>query len=400
MTTTDRTLPGKLARARSALGFTQDEVALAAGWSRQHQRQLEREDDPTDVEADRLEAILGVDIVAVLEGAAAPAAGQPLGHLLKGQATALDAGSRLALGESVQVARALQGLQARLGGPTGLGRLLEFPDNNDHRHPSSGNAEALALQVREVLGLGDGPISSVTRQLLEPLGVTVLWTRIRDDIDAVGMADEATGGVIVANLSGPHANSAYGRRVVWAHELCHLMFDRAEMPRFARFCQLERPEGRPGMSRFERIERRARAFAVWLLVPRQALLVHWRGTRGAATETRVRAIMEHFGLGYEAVRGHLANCALLPMEKRLRAVPTGATRTWEEADPYPELVPDVPPLRGELVKLAERAHMEGLVSARWVEEQRFGPLAGVRALHSFSPIGVQTSSMLGLASAR
>ena len=105
MTTTDRTLPGKLARARSALGFTQDEVALAAGWSRQHQRQLEREDDPTDVEADRLEAILGVDIGAVLEGAAAPAAGQPLGHLLKGQATALDAGSRLALGESVQVAR-------------------------------------------------------------------------------------------------------------------------------------------------------------------------------------------------------------------------------------------------------------------------------------------------------
>jgi hypothetical protein len=96
----------------------------------------------------------------------------------------------------------------------------------------------------------------VARDLLAPLGVEVLWQPMPHEFDALAIASEHYGAIIVANPHGAHMSAVEGCRITFARELCHLLFDRAEMARFARACAIERVSGRV-RSHFELIEGRA-----------------------------------------------------------------------------------------------------------------------------------------------
>jgi Zn-dependent peptidase ImmA (M78 family) len=249
--------------------------------------------------------------------------------------------------------------------------------------------------VRTKLGLGEGPLASVQETLLKPLGIVVLWVVLPETIDAVAMASEETGAVIVANPQGIHMKTASGRRVAFAHELCHLLFDRPEMHRFARACAME---GEPvGQQRdwFERVEQRARAFALALLAPEKAVKACWQRTQALSEELRVQEIMAYFGIGYQAARSHLHNHGLLDLQARLPGLPIASIQGLEGLDPLPP--PSISPLlrSGVLRELATLAVRQGLVSPRWAEEQRWGPLQAplVRASSEASAWGYRTTSM-------
>ena len=361
--------------ARVSLGFKPEEVAAAAGWSRHRQQEIEQSDDPFTHELDRLTELLGVNLEAMLlDGLTDP---HPVAALLKANAATLPAHARFSISEAMSVAREARALERSLGYQHPMARLDEFKGNTTYTHPRDGAPERLALATRKKLRLGEEPIVSMGK-LLDDLGVLVLWDRLPSDIDAFCFANEELGGVIVGNLDGAHMKTAFGRRMAWAHELCHLLYDRAKMKTLKRFCQMEVQERGPSgpgldenkLSMDDKIERRARAFGVYFLAPTAAIKSRWQEREGAVGD-RVRGLMEEFGVGFEAIRWHLYNLNLLDREAPLRGVPSFCPQQLEASDAVPPQLQSlmdggVSPLRaGRLAELAREA-----VAARIIAESR------------------------------
>jgi Zn-dependent peptidase ImmA (M78 family) len=384
-----------LRMAWKSLGFTEHEVAQAARMPVSRLRAIDRNlQEILTEEADVLSALLGISIDDLLDG---PVATRPLASLLKGEATSLDASTRFSLAEATFVAREVQGLRARLGLQVGLGPVGEFHANADYQHPREGVHLKLAHVVRARVERPTGPLE-VQSDLLDRLGIIVLWLPMPAQIDAVAMASEETGAVIIANPQGTHMRSATGRRMAMAHEICHILFDRPEMARFARACVMELPDTPSGQTRrwsgprgkqaswFESVERRARAFAAALLAPPDDVRAIWADGAALKHSARIVKIADHFGISYTATRAHLHNLQLLDMDTPVPADRWGATREMRDLTP-PAPPPGVPMIRsGVLLQLADEAVHRGLVSRRWAEEVVQGPF---RADRPWTPSGPQ-----------
>ncbi len=367
---------GHLKQLRSQLGFTADEVTTFAGWPRSRLNEIEGQDDLDEAEASRLSDLYGVDLEQFLASPGSVPMRQPVAALLKAQADVLDAGSRFSIAEATSVARTVRRLQTLLGSVPKWSAVSRFASNSNYAHPRNGLPERLAQSVRRRLNLGTRPIRSIPDEVFKPLGIIVLWEDLPSHIDAISMATPELGAVIVANLNGEHTRTGFGRRVVWAHEVCHLLFDRAKMRALSNFCAIAHA-ARRGETRAvaSQIERRARAFAAWFLAPREPLADAWEQADAAPADRRVRAIMDRFGMGYEATRGQLDNAQLLSLEDTLASVPTETPPDWEEANPPANLNTEalgtgVSPLRaGVLLEVLIQAHGSGLVSDAYAREQ-------------------------------
>jgi Zn-dependent peptidase ImmA (M78 family) len=103
--------------------------------------------------------------------------------------------------------------------------------------------------------------------------------------------------LVVFNSSCDDVSGMSGRRVTLAHELCHLLFDRARLRSLARF---ERGE----MDSDRLLEMRANAFAVELLVP-MSTLVDDNGL--VADDSRLAEIAEKQGVSSHALQWHARN---------------------------------------------------------------------------------------------
>lgn len=98
-------------------------------------------------------------------------------------------------------------------------------------------------------------------RILEHFGVRTVPVVVSRSVDAVGCWGPKHGPAIVINRQGKHASTPLGCRATLAHELCHLLVDRAR--------SLPLAEVLGGKSPY-RTERRANAFAAELLLPRWA----------------------------------------------------------------------------------------------------------------------------------
>lgn len=356
---------GLLRKIRSQLGFELEEVAAAAGWPRAHLRDLEATDDLDTEEAERLSDLYGVAVDQLLAGGEPKA--PPVAVLLRAQADALDADSRFKIAECVTVARHARELEQLLGSSDFKRSLARFRASADYSHPSKGTPERLASAARESLELGDAPVRSISTQILRRLSILSIWVRLPSWIDALSFENADTGPVIISNTDGEHMGTAFGRRVSWAHELCHLFHDRPKLQKLRGFCVMAQ-HGREHASRAYQIERRARAFAAYFLAPRRAFEATWAAGEGVELDARARRAMETFGIGYEATRSHLKNLELLDMRVELARVPVSAPASWDQADPGPDVDPlaaaaGLPPQRGgALFLLVIEALSKGLIS--------------------------------------
>jgi Zn-dependent peptidase ImmA (M78 family) len=103
--------------------------------------------------------------------------------------------------------------------------------------------------------------------------------------------------LVVLNSSCPDVTGVSGRRVTLAHELCHLLFDRAALRSLARF------EG-GGADSDRMIEMRANAFAVELLVPMATLV----GDHGVVVDgARLQEIAVQQQVSSHALQWHAKN---------------------------------------------------------------------------------------------
>ncbi len=374
-----------LREIRKSLGFSVDEVASRLGLGREPYRELERDsaDGEVDAEvADQLSDLFGLDVAAALEEDFPGLT--PVQALLKSNSAELPADTRFAIASAASVGRDYSHLRAHLdpSAPcSGWERVRAFRDDGDYRHPEEGAPERLAQRVRDELELGEGPIESVYA-VLRSLDILVIWEDLVRDLDAVSMASPEVGAVVLSNTRGDHMRAAPGRRITWAHELCHLLFDRSKMLEIRRFCAVSRPPKRrrcEGDELWERVEQRARAFAVYFLAPRTSVLQQWE--RGGTVEARVRRVMDLFGLGYEATRSHLDNLRLLKIRARIDFIPPELPG-WEEREPGPDAEPallalGVPAIRAGAFGQAVVKHF------RASETMTSGQAAGLLRVHPF-----------------
>ncbi|HEV3258797.1 MAG TPA: ImmA/IrrE family metallo-endopeptidase [Gemmataceae bacterium] len=118
----------------------------------------------------------------------------------------------------------------------------------------------LAGWFRTVFGMGDSR-SLEPEELLKDLDVLVREIDTPDDLlDALACWGLRHGPAVVLNKSGKHAQTPPGRRTTLAHELGHLLIDRAGALPLAEVLNGRAPW---------RVEARARAFAAELLLPRK-----------------------------------------------------------------------------------------------------------------------------------
>ena len=168
----------------------------------------------------------------------------------------------------------------------------------------------LAQRVLDHLGVpGEGQERVDLDAILANLGVTVESIRL-DDRSIRGVAIGGRGCRPTILLNEAHKTNTYptGRRFSKAHELCHLLYDRA----FAQEVAL--PSG-PWAPRD--VEARANAFAAMLLMPldlvRRALASspHHAGSRDLVVD-----VAQSLGTSFTAVSYHMHNLGLLSEDER------------------------------------------------------------------------------------
>lgn len=155
----------------------------------------------------------------------------------------------------------------------------------------------LARSVRERLGLA--PTAPIDMDhLVQEMGVTIADVSF-DDKAILGACVGAPGyaPLVVLNMNCEDAKGISGRRVTLAHELCHLLFDRAGLRSLARF------EG-GGADSDRLIEMRANAFAIELLVPMETLTDE---SDGVVSDEQLRQLAEERKVSSHALRWHVRN---------------------------------------------------------------------------------------------
>jgi len=106
------------------------------------------------------------------------------------------------------------------------------------------------------------------RGIADYLSIDVQETELEtNSIRGVAIAGHDFTPTILINLRSPFNLNENGRRYTIAHELCHILHDRS---RARRVTHVSGPWVAPG------IERRANAFAAYLLMPRELLVRVWR----------------------------------------------------------------------------------------------------------------------------
>ncbi len=271
--------------------------------------------DATVGELDALARELRVDFVALLRGDVRREPGATLAFRSRDAGwAALSDGDMAACERGLRSGRALLDVNERLGRARSA-RTVFVPrepiDEVEH------DVRELSRQVRDELGNVDGKLPDL-EDLYDTLDVALIEQAFAsNDVDAVAVMEAGVGGG-AAVLVRP-ASRAWGlplrRRVLLAHELCHVLFDAAREGADAvvdfDVVDPERRRDSRYLAQDTARERRARAFAAELLMPTSALqklLGAPRSVHDYGEALRlVDRVREHFGTPLEIALNQLWN---------------------------------------------------------------------------------------------
>lgn len=150
------------------------------------------------------------------------------------------------------------------------------------------------------------------RSVVKDLGIEVLEDALEtDSIRGVALAGTDFSPTILINTTSAYNTSEYGKRFTLAHELCHVIFDRT---RARRVTHVSGPWAAPG------IEKRANAFAAYLLMPRELVVRGWHN-RLEGSRAELSALAERLHVNETALIEHLYNLDLIDemARERMRA---------------------------------------------------------------------------------
>lgn len=278
-------------------------------------------------------------------------------------------GDEAAAREALAIARDVEGLEERLGRPAPLKRADWFREASVG-HNASADGYERARRLRDILHQ-KGWLDSPTAPLPDPLeilvedafGVPVIERPLlAPSVLAVTVKDRVSGlAAVLLNTATEWGYQPLRRRVDLAHEICHLLFDE---PREDIGLWIDVSEGQDEdapRQRDDLVEKRARAFAAELLLPKLGLqkLLGRPELRVREPKTAVDLVQrarEHYKTTIELTSYHLHNLGYI--EKYL----------------HEEIQKTAPPL-----SLSAPAARESLLARRVREALSAGLISAMRA---------------------
>jgi len=156
---------------------------------------------------------------------------------------------------------------------------------------------SLAIKLRQVLNNAETHFD-IENFLLE-MGIPIEEYPLNDsDIDGAAVCDAHHGPLVLVNPNSKKAHNSWSRRMILAHELCHLLVDRHAAMSLA---VISGPWAPP------RLERRANAFAIELLLPKAGIKAVLGNFFEAPEDEDVQKLMSIFEIGMTATTGHIQN---------------------------------------------------------------------------------------------
>jgi Zn-dependent peptidase ImmA (M78 family) len=166
---------------------------------------------------------------------------------------------------------------------------------------------------------------------LRDAGIAVEEMEIPDPtVDGGAVWDDAHGPVVIVNSASPRASTTWGRRMVLAHEFCHLLIDREAAISLK---IISGPWAPPVL------ERRANAFAAELLLPREGI-VKRIGIPGVLPDDEVlEDLMKTYEVGRIVCVEHVQNRFDLRYWPDYRPVPLAPRHAAQSVPPVQQRLP-------------------------------------------------------------
>jgi Zn-dependent peptidase ImmA (M78 family)/DNA-binding XRE family transcriptional regulator len=162
-------------------------------------------------------------------------------------------------------------------------------------------AESVALEERNRLGLGDGPIPTLRYLLEQDVGVRIFYLPLPPRFAEIYVYDEALGACMSINSQHPEER----RRWSAAHGYLHFLAHRYKAEVSVDHGYRRQPES----------ERLADAFARYFLMPTGGVTRRFNDilrTQGKATPAGLCTLAHYYGVSVEALTRHLEDLKLLP----------------------------------------------------------------------------------------
>ncbi len=203
----------------------------------------------------------------------------------------------MSVGEVLGVLDTLRASPANPGADEALRALQKSLPSVSVRETDYWQGYHLAEAVRAYLGNPDSRLE--IEGLLNGIGIRVADVELEDaEVDGGAVWDDHHGPVLLVNQCSIRARTRWGRRMVLAHELCHLLIDRsAAIP----LKIMSGPWAPPVL------ERRANAFAAELLLPRAGVISLLGMPRALPGVDGSKMLMKKFGVGIETCTWHIKN---------------------------------------------------------------------------------------------
>lgn len=292
----------------------------------------------------------------------------------------IDSGAHEALGDFQRTIREEAELTTLLQEPaqgsSSSKPLLEpVPIGEQLRAPFG--ADVLAQRVRSLLGIGDvDPIPALGRLLQERLGIRLIFVDpeiLSPEIEGASTQDPRP--AILVNLLFGGAQW-WRTRMVLAHELCHVLFDRIGdgQKRAFLITPLQRPEDNDPRLRLPdelaRYEQRANAFAAYLLAPPAGVRRQVRDLAPTSQEA-ISRVSTHYQVGWKTAINLLTNIYRLSREQRraMAELPVADAALRRRTD-HPDRYLASPGIRDDAyVTLVAQALQQGRIDA--LEARRY-----------------------------
>jgi Zn-dependent peptidase ImmA (M78 family)/DNA-binding XRE family transcriptional regulator len=167
--------------------------------------------------------------------------------------------------------------------------------------PTEQAAESVAIEERNRLGLGNGPIPILRYLLEQDVGVRLFYLPLPPRFSEIYIYDDALGACMAINSHHPEERRRWSAAHGYAHFLAH---------RYKAEVTVEH-----GYRRQPESERFADAFARYFLMPTEGLIRRFndiRRTQGKATPAGLCMLANYYGVSVEALTRHLEDLKLLP----------------------------------------------------------------------------------------
>lgn len=289
----------ELRKARSKRGMTQEDAASLIGVSRTTMTAIEKGD--RSLKADEL--------IKLARGY-----GREVSDFLRARPTVesfevqFRAEYRRSKGDEREIEESINELEELCRDYLELSELLEVGLPRDYpqeyrtgRLEIESEAENIAVQERNRLGLGEGPVLSLREILEQDVGLRIFYLALPPKFSEIYTYEEKLGGCMAINVNHPVERRRWSLAHGWAHFLAH-----RRKPTFHFEGQYTR---RPKSERF------AEAFAMCFLMPTNSVRARFRKMAGENENFSIAnlcTLANYYGVSVEAFSFRLEGMGLLP----------------------------------------------------------------------------------------